>query len=56
MPDRTKDEKTKVADHIHVAGTTIGLPVDKCAVCGRDGLDPIHIRYGTQQARKVRPG
>ena len=31
-------------DHHHVAGTTIGRPIDECAVCGHDIRHPIHIR------------
>ena len=30
--------------HYHVAGTTVGWHIDKCAACGRDLRDPIHIR------------
>lgn len=28
--------------HFHVAGTTVGLPIDTCAQCGRDLRHPIH--------------
>ena len=36
--------------HIHVAGTTVGMHIDKCAKCGRDLRDPIHARSQSNPA------
>ena len=30
--------------HHHVAGTTVGQPIDACALCGLDLRDKIHLR------------
>lgn len=31
--------------HMHVAGTTVGQHIDKCAKCGRDLRDPVHYLH-----------
>ncbi len=33
-----------IGPHHHVAGTTIGQHIDKCALCGLDLCDDIHLR------------
>lgn len=32
--------------HCHVAGTTVGQHIDKCAKCGLDLRDGVHLRVG----------
>jgi hypothetical protein len=39
--------------HIHMAGTTIGQDIDKCAKCGLDIRDDIHIKIRPQDANMI---
>ncbi len=35
--------------HTHVAGTTVGLDIDTCALCGKDIRNDIHLQIGEKE-------